>query len=499
MTHLEIWLQTPLAAAIGWTLFHSLWQGAIIAIVLAVTLATTRSAHARYLAACLAMCAIIVCFGVTLLELMPRHQSPVAIRNSIALGWNNRVDLPDIAQAPMRRVADLLPWLVPFWMAGVVLFYLRHLASWAVARRLRQRGVCAAPDFWQERLRVLAGRLRLSHPVGLLESCLAPVPVVIGHLRPVILMPVGLLTGLPAAQIESILLHELAHIRRYDYLVNMLQTSVESLLFYHPVVWWISGVIRTEREHCCDDLAVTLSGDAHEYAVALATLEQSRWDASQTALAATGGNLVKRIRRLLIPTEGPGSYLGGLYLSGSALTPFVSAGILMIAAAVGLTAWQAEPPPKPAPQVSPYTRWVQEDVPYIITNQERAAYLRLETDDERAEFIEQFWLRRDPTPGTPENEFKDEHYRRIAQANLRFPTAEGTAGWKTDRGRIYIVYGPPDEIDDHSTGDTAAPVPFIDWTYRYLAAIGANVKIEFVDPTRTHDFRMTSDPNPPGK
>jgi bla regulator protein blaR1 len=184
MTHLEIWLQTPLAAAIGWTLFHSLWQGAIIAIVLAVTLATTRSARARYIAACLAMCAIIVCFGVTLLELMPRHQSPVAIRNSIALGWNNRVDLPDIAQAPMRHVADLLPWLVPFWMAGVVLFYLRHLASWAVARRLRQRGVCAAPDFWQERLRVLAGRLRLSRPVGLLESCLAPVPVVIGHQVP---------------------------------------------------------------------------------------------------------------------------------------------------------------------------------------------------------------------------------------------------------------------------------------------------------------------------
>jgi GWxTD domain-containing protein len=316
-------------------------------------------------------------------------------------------------------------------------------------------------------------------------------------------MPVGLLTGLPAAQIESILLHELAHIRRYDYLVNMLQTSVESLLFYHPVVWWISGVIRTEREHRCDDLAVTLSGDAHEYAVALATLERNRWDASETALAATGGNLVKRIRRLLIPTEGPGSYLTGSYLSGSALTPFVSAGILMITAAVGLTAWQekapASPPPTPAQEVSPFTKWPDEDVVYIILPEERDAYRRLETDEERAQFIEQFWLHRDPTPGTPENEFKDEHYRRIAYANLHFPTATGNAGWKTDRGRIYIVYGPPDEIDDHSTGATAAPVPFIDWTYRYLEGIGANVKMEFVDPTGTHNFKMTSDPNPPGK
>ena len=112
------------------------------------------------------------------------------------------------------------------------------------------------PVFWQERLDRLARALRLSRPVALLESCLAEVPVVIGYVRPVILMPVGLLAGLPAGQVESILLHELAHIRRHDYLVNLLQTSVEGLLFYHPAVWWISGVIRAERENCCDDLVV---------------------------------------------------------------------------------------------------------------------------------------------------------------------------------------------------------------------------------------------------
>jgi GWxTD domain-containing protein len=510
MTHLEVWLQTPLALAAGWTLFHSLWEGAMIAVVLAATLAITRSARARYTAACLAMCAIVICFGVTLLQLVPRHPAPGAGSSPIALEWNNRVVLADLPQAPMRHVADLLPWLVPFWVAGVILFYLRHLVSWILTRRLRQTGVCSAPDLWQERLSMLARRLGLSRPVGLLESCLAGVPVVMGHVRPVILMPVGLLTGLPAGQIESILLHELAHIRRYDYLVNMLQTSVEGLLFYHPVVWWMSAVIRAEREHCCDDLAVALSGDAHQYAVALAALEQCRWDASATALAATGGNLVARIRRLLIPAQSP----------SSALTPFVSAGILMITAAVGLTAWQAKTPASPAPtppqrsfaqaqvgqtapaepsKASPYTKWLEEDVVYIIQPEERTAYLGLQTDDERDSFIKEFWKRRDPTPGTEENEFRDEHYRRIAYANLRFPTAQGKAGWKTDRGRIYIVYGPPDEIDDHSNVDTASAVPFIDWTYRYIEGVGTNVQMEFVDPNGLHEFRMTSDPHPPAR
>jgi GWxTD domain-containing protein len=517
MTAFDTWLQTPLATSVGWTLFHSLWQGAIIAVLLAAALRMTRSPRGRYTAACLAMCAMVACFFVTLARLAPWHPASGTARNSIALGWNDGVILADLPPAPMHRVADILPYLVPFWMAGVVLFYLRHLASWAIALRLRRTGVCVAPDFWQERLRLLARHLQIAWPVKLFESCLAGVPVVIGHLRPVILMPVGLLTGLPAGQIESILLHELAHIGRGDYLVNMLQTAVEGLLFYHPVVWWISSVMRTEREHCCDDLAVAWSGDAHEYAVALAAFEQTRWGAPETALAATGGKLVNRIRRLLVPTESP----------SSALTPLVSAGILMIAAAIGLTAWQAKTPagpaqipggtfvaqvaqgqpPKPAPQISPYLKWVEEDVVYIITKEERAAFERLETDDERAQFVEQFWLRRDPTPGTPENEFKEEHYRRIAKANLRFPTALGTAGWRTDRGRIYIVYGPPDEIDDHSSpgaynrpdngGAPNAPhsFPYIDWTYRYIENVGTNVQMEFVDKNGSNDFRMTSDPN----
>jgi GWxTD domain-containing protein len=153
---------------------------------------------------------------------------------------------------------------------------------------------------------------------------------------------------------------------------------------------------------------------------------------------------------------------------------------------------------------SPYKKWFQEDVVYIISNEERQAWRHLATDEEREQFIEQFWLRRDPTPDTVENEFKEEHYRRIAYANQRY--ASGIPGWKSDRGRIYITYGPPDEIEDHSSGGTyqrpqeqgggiTSVYPFQQWRYRYIEGFGTNVIVEFVDPTMTGEFRMTMDPS----
>ena len=153
---------------------------------------------------------------------------------------------------------------------------------------------------------------------------------------------------------------------------------------------------------------------------------------------------------------------------------------------------------------TPYRKWLNEDVTYIITDEERSAFLRFQTDEEREQFIENFWLRRDPSPDTIENEFKEEHYRRIAYANEHY--ASGIPGWKTDRGRIYITYGPPDEIDDHSSGGsyerppeegggTTSTFPFQQWRYRYIEGIGNNIIIEFVDPTMSGEFHMTMDPS----
>lgn len=153
---------------------------------------------------------------------------------------------------------------------------------------------------------------------------------------------------------------------------------------------------------------------------------------------------------------------------------------------------------------APYRRWLDEDVGYIITNEERTAFKRMSTAEEQESFIEQFWLRRDPTPDTAENEFKEEHYRRIAYANERF--ASGIPGWKTDRGRIYITYGPADEIESHPSGGTynrpfeegggtTSTYPFEIWRYRWIEGVGTDVLIEFVDPTMTGEYRMTMDPS----
>ena len=334
MILLDSWTQAPAAKALGWTLVHFLWEGAAIALCLAAALSVVRSSRVRYAAACLAMLGMLVAFGVTFARLMPQQRIGGAatigaggIPSDSAEPWLN-------AKTPTRRFAeDFLPWLVPFWIAGVVLFELRTVAGWIAAQRLRSQGVCCAPELWQQRLTRLGASLRLSRPVTLLESCLADAPIVIGYARPVILMPLGLLTGLPTEQIEAILLHELAHIRRYDYLVNMLQASVEGLFFYHPAMWWVSGAIRAERENCCDDVVVSTRGDAHEYAVALTALEQHRCAVHEAALAATGGSLVKRIRRLLDQPEGP----------RGAFTPVFAAGILTITGALIVAAWQSKP------------------------------------------------------------------------------------------------------------------------------------------------------------
>ena len=201
MNALVVLVHTPLAKALGWTLIHFLWEGALIAALLSVGLLLCRpaSARTRYALACAGMLAMLVAFAVTLAILWPTASPAVAIPLHSGL----RPAPPGAVAFPAPPVAppDRLPWIVPFWMAGVFAFYVRTAGGWLAAQRLRSRGTMPAPEEWQERLRALAARLRLTRPVILLESCLAETPVVIGFLRPAILVPAGLITGIAPDQL----------------------------------------------------------------------------------------------------------------------------------------------------------------------------------------------------------------------------------------------------------------------------------------------------------
>ena len=303
MSGIETILQQPWVTRAGWTLVHFLWQGSAIAILLAVVreLAGPRlTARGRYGLSCTALAMMTVAPLATFLRAvnlvaaaLPRPAWPVAGGPT----WER-----------------LLPWLVLVWLTGVIVFSARIAAGWRKASRLRRAAAGPVPREWQQALDELIRRMRVSAPVRLLASALAPAPAVVGWLRPAILMPIEAMAGLPIEQVRALLAHELAHVLRQDYLVNILQSIAEAALFYHPAVWWVSGQIRTERELCCDDLAVEASGDVLTYATALAELDGRRRVRLQAVMAADGGSLVHRIRRLAGRSEpvshslpGPGS------------------------------------------------------------------------------------------------------------------------------------------------------------------------------------------------
>ena len=452
----------------GWTLVHFLWQGTAGAAFLALVLLTTRSPRVRYAAGCFALALMALAPVLTYAWLgqagVVRELGPVAL----ALGSGDALSRAIAGAEPVAWVA----WLPLFWMVGVTALSARLMLAAASVHRLTHRESTRIEDAWPH----LSQRLGLTRAVTFLTSTRLIGPAQAGFLKPVVLLPLSLLTQLPAAQLEAIIAHELAHIQRHDYLVNLLQTFVETLLFYHPAVWWVSHVIRAERELCCDQLAADVTGNRHQYAEALLAVEVMAGGRLAFTNAATGGNLRQRIARLLGQTERTGS---------AAAMPTVMIALLLAGAM--LFPVRAQTPPPAAPQakeslsfwqtidrwhrdfvrhmglmphsspknlaaqagnVGAYDKWLHEDVVYIISEPETKRFQSLKSDSEREQFIVQFWQRRDTTPATPQNEAKEEHYRRIAKANQKFGTGS-EAGWKTPRGRLYIVKGPPDELEIH--------------------------------------------------
>jgi GWxTD domain-containing protein len=333
----------------------------------------------------------------------------------------------------------------------------------------------------------------------------------------------------------AILAHESFHVQRRDFHVRTLAGLHRAIFWFSPLAWWLERQLMELSERICDDAAIRHGEDRVSYAEILVRLagKSARQEFIGVSMA-RGETVAGRVERILRETKlareiSPGSRVVTL----AAILPlvvFASSGWLVAKAApiaVVLVRQQPLPPQSPQPpqppqrQAQPATSpaqanrpaeatqylagWAIQEVPYIISDAERFAFERLRTDEEREMFIQVFWQRKDPTPGTSENEFRDEYYRRIVLANQKYTTG-GTPGWKTDRGRILIRVGQPDEIETHAAGGTyirsdtnGAPVrtttfPFERWRYRFIDGIGNNVILEFVDKDSSGEYRLEYDP-----
>lgn len=303
---MNVWLRVA-----GWVLIHFVWQGGALAFAAAVGLRFSRShsSTVRYAIACASLAAMLAAPMITAFFLASSASIETLVVAPTA-GFLEDSPLPPTGQtlsepgSNTRRfipsnIESIFPVIVSLWLLGVVLLLGRTGGCWYRVRRLQRIGLAAPPSDWQNAAKRAATLLGLQKVIHVVALGTVDVPTVVGWLRPVIILPVAALSHLTPAEIEAILAHELAHIRRNDYLVNVLQTLVETVLFYHPGVWWVSARIREEREHCCDDLAIQVSGDAVGYATALTELETWRTSHSALELAATGGSLLRRVRRIL--------------------------------------------------------------------------------------------------------------------------------------------------------------------------------------------------------
>ena len=320
---------STVARAAGLALIEFAWQGALIgaATWVALTLLRHATAQARYGVACVGLallCATPVGTGVWAflnspavatanvgaspgseatsgIDAVPSSGSEAPARIASSGGWRTR------ARAWLEA---RLPWVLLVWATGVILLAVHFAGGWLLLGRIRRAAEPVPPGLIVVTAETMAQRLGIRRRVTFLISARVVVPAVVGWIKPAVLVPAGMFAGMPAAHLDAILAHELAHIRRSDFLVNLLQCAAELLLFYHPAVWWVSRQIRAERELCADDLAVTVSGNRVTYATALASLESIRTESLALAMGA-GDDLLARIRRLVEPGAAPARRFSG--------------------------------------------------------------------------------------------------------------------------------------------------------------------------------------------
>lgn len=345
---------------LGWIVLHSLWQCTLIAGITALLLSLlpdgrTRTRHWLACSSLFAMAVLPVITTLASLDPLGDH-----LRRPIMGTVDNIVGIPSIL--PVR--AFIVPAAAVLWLAGL-LFYAAGIArEWRRARQLQRLDLDDAGAPVASAVDELRTRLALRTPVGIHRSRRASVPMVLGWRRPVILLPSGTSASLAPGQLRAILAHELAHVRRRDYLANLIQMAIEALLFHHPAAHWVSRRIRTEREYCCDDVAVSVGVGAAEYARALAALDDAREDC-RMVVAAASGTLLDRIQRIagqprpvLTPLRGVAVLLATSVLAGILVTittvvpPSLPLDVKMRSKGPGPMTPQAPPPGQTFPRRS---------------------------------------------------------------------------------------------------------------------------------------------------
>ena len=338
------------------TLLHFLWQGTALAAVAYVSLSLLRSASTRYtflvgLLVLMLAAPMATFFVLNSQVTVAASTSSSAVNSAAASETSARaVAAKHQSTASSRTAPDYFFLLVELWFAGVVLFSLRSAGGFFLVVRLRRKESTPVSQDLLNLCQTLQERMGITRIVRYCESLQLSAPVVVGWIRPVVLLPVTALTGLDETQLRAVIAHELAHIQRLDAFVNLFQIAVESLLFYHPAVWWLGKRIREERENCCDDAAVVVCGSPVTYAHALARMAESRVT-PQLAMAANRGPLAARVARLLGIASSSGAQRGAnLSVGVLCLSAALLAGSALIGAAHIV---HAQTPPRPEAPVAP--------------------------------------------------------------------------------------------------------------------------------------------------
>ena len=312
MNFLNEFIPKQLLNAIGWTIFYSIWQAIIAAILVGCILVTCnqKSARLRYN---LTLTIIFILFAASIVTFYKAYTSyenetssittdNLVMKSDVITGLpiltpKGEIEIFDNIKYSFNRY---LPLIVSIWFLGVIIFSFRIIGGLLYVQRLREVGIKTPDEQWSIILGNISGKIDLKRIVKIFESSLVKIPVAIGYFKPIILFPLGILSGLPQNQIEAIIAHELAHIKRNDFIVNLVQTFIEAFFFYHPAVWWISSIINRERENCCDDIAVGYCLDSTIYSKALYNLQETCMQEKKIALAALGkrNNLYRRIKRM---------------------------------------------------------------------------------------------------------------------------------------------------------------------------------------------------------